>query len=283
MVTAEFVNDNLLYLHYLINEVLQQTGLSTDIIEGLAAFDSFIMFKWPMEVALGHFDLLYRTFCLRSWVSKNNESVCRDQYTQLLDDLRICYGPNSDMTSTSQDLIEFLLELNFLQDRDHLLYLIKLCCLSATTPCPTYPDVKMGSTSTAEHQSRLNDEILPCQSYIARVSGSVALSSVDANLENFSLLAASFGRSAFSPTYDPWTSFDAFGRFNVYKSLQSSYRSVLSGPKKTSARSETEDSVENKSALKPPSDSKRRTLEKNASRSTTSSMVAESTPGSSNS
>ena len=103
-VKAELVDGALHYIQYLINEVLRQTGLSTDIIKRLAAFDPFIKFKEPMEVALRHFDLLYSSFCLRSWVTKANESICRDQYTQLLDHLRVCYGPDFDVTSTSQNL-----------------------------------------------------------------------------------------------------------------------------------------------------------------------------------
>ena len=161
------------------------------------------MFKRPNEVALRHFDLLYRTFCLRFWVSKDNESTCRDQYTQLLHDLRICNGPKFDVTSTSRDLIELLMGLDFLQGREHLLYLFKLCCLSNTSRGPTYPDVTIGSTSTAGHQGRFTHVILPCHSYKARVSGSVAFCGHDANFEKFSLLTAYLGRAAFSPTYDP--------------------------------------------------------------------------------
>ena len=89
-----FIDGALHFIQYLINSVLRQTGLSSDIIKGLAAFDPFIMFKRPTEVALRHFDLLYSIFCLRSWVTKANESACRDQYTDLLDHLRICYGPD---------------------------------------------------------------------------------------------------------------------------------------------------------------------------------------------
>ena len=167
---ADFVSDSLHYFQYLIDEVLKQSGLSTDIIKRLAAFDHFVMFKRYMEVALRHFDQLYRPFCLHSWVSNENESTCRDQYTPLLDHLRICFGPNFDVTSTFRDLIEFLMGLDFLQDREHLLYLFKQCCLSITSPRPTYPDVTIGSISTAGHQCRFTDVILPCQSCMARVS-----------------------------------------------------------------------------------------------------------------
>ena len=227
-----------------------------------------------MDVALRYFDLLYNTFCLRSWVTKANESTFRDQYTQLLDHLRVCYGPNFDVISFAQDLIEFLLGLDFFEDREHLLYLFKLCCLCATTTSPTHPDV---SITTAGHQSKFTDVILPCQSYMAGVSDSVTLCGDDSNLERFSPLSASIGRSAFSPSYDPWTYVDNFCRSRIYKALLASYCAVLTGPKKVSVRGETEES-----ALKPPSDSERRRMEKSNSRSSSSSsMAGDPVPGTS--
>ena len=203
------------------------------------------MFRRPMKVALQLFDLWYSTFCLCSWVTNANESSCRDQYTQLLDDLRVFYGPNFDVTSTS------LIGLDFLQSHERLPYVFRLCGLCAATPSPTYPDVTVGSFTTSGHQSRFTDVILPCQSYRAGVSGSVTFCSGDSNLEKFSILTASFGQTDFSPTYDPWTYVDNFGRSNIYKSLSSSCRAVLAGPKMDPVRSETEGSVVDKSALKP--------------------------------
>ena len=54
-VKTDFVSDSLHFFQYLINEVLKQTGLSTDIIKRLAIFDLFIMFKRPWKY---HFDIL---------------------------------------------------------------------------------------------------------------------------------------------------------------------------------------------------------------------------------
>ena len=282
-VKTKFIDEALQFIEYLINSVLRQTSLSSDIIKGLAAFDPFILFKRPTEVAHRYFDLLYSTFCLRSWVTKAIESTCGDQYTELLDHLRICCGPDYDLSNSSPDLIDFLLGLAFLRSRDHLFYLFKLCCLCATTPSPDYPDVVAGKISTVGRHSSFTDVIPPCQSYMASVSGSSTLSSDDSNLAKFSLLSGSFGQSAFSPTYDPWTYVDNFGRSEIYKSLSSSYRAVLAGPEKVLARSELDDSVADESALKPPSSNKRRRLEKSRSRFSTSSVAGESAPGTSNS
>ena len=207
-VKSDFVKDSQQYIQYLVNEVLRQTGLTTNIVNGMAAFDPFILFKRPMDVALRHFDILYSTFSLRSWVSNANESLCRDQYMQLLDHLRTAYDPSFDISSVSADLIEFLSELEFLRNRSCLFYLFKLCCLCATSVSPTYPDVTFGTISTAGRHSRLTDVILPSQSYVANVRDAVASCSDDGNLAKFIDFSSSFGRSAFAPIMIPgrtWT------------------------------------------------------------------------------
>ena len=194
---TDFINDSQLYIQFLINEVLKRTGLTTNIVKGMAAFDPFIMLKRPMDVPLRHFHMLYSTFVLRSWVLSDNESQCRDQYMQLLDHLRTTYGPDFDMTSTARDLSEFLVGLEFLQDRAHLFYLFKLCCLCATSISPNFPDVTFGKVTTAGRQDRFTDVILPCQRYFTNVRDSVTFCTDDANLSKFSLLSSSFGNSAF--------------------------------------------------------------------------------------
>ena len=47
---------------------LAQSGLSSNIVEGLAAFDPHILFNRPIDVRLRHFDLLYSNFRLQTWV-----------------------------------------------------------------------------------------------------------------------------------------------------------------------------------------------------------------------
>ena len=129
--------------------------------------------------------MLYSTFALRSWVPNANESLPRDQYMQLLDHLRTSHGSNFDLTSTSSDLIEFIVGLEFLQDRAHLFHLFKLCCLCATSVSPVFPDVIFGTVTTAGRQNRFTDVILPCRRFLAIVRDSVAFCSNDNNLVNF--------------------------------------------------------------------------------------------------
>ena len=75
-----------------------------------------------MEVALRHFDYLYSTFQLRSWVSASNESACRDEYVALLDYLRANHSIEFVSTSHPPDLIDFFYGLSFPSNpRPHLL------------------------------------------------------------------------------------------------------------------------------------------------------------------
>ena len=176
------------------------------------------------------------------------------------------------------------MNLDFLQTREHLLHLFKLCCLCITTVGPEFPVVKVGRVGTSGQRGRFIDVVLPIQSYLIGVPGSVARCASESNLTNFSLLSASFGSSAFSSTYDPWETVDVFGRTKIYKSLLSSYRSAVSEPSVGSAQVDANDtsSVLDDAALKVPSSSKRKRTEKRAARSRSSSVLSESMSSSSN-
>ena len=106
---TDFVTSAKRFIEYLLRVVLQHTGLSSDIVKGLAAFDPHIMLKRPTEVALRHFGNLYSTFQLRSFVSATNEASCRDEYLAILDYLRTNHSSDFSLTSGPLDLVEFLI------------------------------------------------------------------------------------------------------------------------------------------------------------------------------
>ena len=109
-----------------------------------------------------------------------------------------------------------------MQTRTHLLYLFILCCLCVTSSSRQYPDVTIGEIDTTGYRSSLTDVILPSQSYKSSVPNFISFCCTDSNLDKFILLSASFGRSAFSPSYDPWSHVDTFGRPGIYKLLLNS-------------------------------------------------------------
>ena len=197
----------------------------------------------------------------------------------MLDYLRTYHSSNPSLTNDSADLIEFLMGLDFLQTREHLCYLFKLSCLCLTSVSPRYPAMVMGKVDTQGLQSRIADVVFPCERYLSEVSDSLALCCTDVNLENFSLLSASFGQSELCSDYDPWTYVDNFGRSSIYKPFMSSHRSVLSGAG-TSAKDVTAadvSSVRYAPANRLPSDTKQRRMKRSQSRSRSSSVVMEAT------
>ena len=275
----DFVRDCQNFIQFLIGGVLHQAGLCSNLVRGLAAFDPYRMVKRPTEVALRHFDLLYRTFQLRSWVSLANESACRDEYVELLDHLKASSLPSFDVSQGSPDLIDFLVNLDFMQEHSRLLYLFKLSCLCITSESLQYPTVRIGTANTTSHQNRLTDVVLPVQSYLSGVPDSTAFCTSDSSLAKFSLLSASFSQTVSSASYDPWTSVDEFGRNRIYKSLLTSYRSALSGLGGVGLDETTSSSVGDMPAVVPPGDRKRKRMERSRSRSRASSVAKESPAG----
>ena len=279
--TSSFVKEGLQFIQYLVREVLSQAGLSSEVVKGLAAFDPFLLFKRPPEVGLRLFEVLYSFFQLRSGVTNADENIYRDEYLALLDHLRVNSPPDFDLMESSTDLIDFLMGLEFFLTHEHLLYFFKLCCLCVTSRCPQYPPVLFGSVDTTGYRSRFADLVVPCQSYLSCVPDFISCCCSDGNLEKFSILSASFERSAFSPDYDPWTYVDEFGRSKIYKSLLSSYKAVIAVPSARSVRMEkdTTSSVPDDSALKVPSKKQRKRA--GSSSSTISSASKKAVQGSS--
>ena len=271
--TSSFAREGLHFVQYLLKEVLNQAGLRSEIVKGLAAFDPFILFKRPSEVGLRHFDLLYATFQHRSWVSSANEDACREEYIALLDHLRVSYPPDFDLLENSKDLIDFIMGLEFFQTHEHLLYLFKLCCLCLTSSSPQYPPVLFGSVDTTLYRGRFTDLVLPCQSYLSSVPDSISGCVTDANLDKFSHLSATFEQSAFGADYDPWTYVDVFGRSKIYKSLLASYKLTTSISVARSVRLEERSvsSVPDESVLKIPSKLRRKRQGSNSSSLSSSS------------
>ena len=280
--TSGFVKEGLQFIQYLINQVLSQAGLSSEVIKGLAAFDPFVLFKRPTEVGLRHFEVLYSTFQLRSWVTSANENSCQDEYWALLDHLRVNYSPDFDLMESSTDLIDFLMGLEFFQTNEHLSYIFKLGCLCLTSCSPQYPTILFGSVDTTGYRSCFTDLVMPCQSYLSCVPHFISCCCSDGNLEKFAVFSASFERSAFSLDYDPWTYVDKFGRSKIYKGLLATYRAVTAVPSARSVRMEryTSSFVPDDSAIKVLSKKQRKRTGSNSS-STISSASKKPVQGSS--
>ena len=165
-IKSDFVHDGQSYLQYLIGEVLRQAGISPNIIKGLAAFDPSSCSK-GQQMLLS--DILICTFLHHSWVTSANESACRDEYVEPIDKLRANYPPSFIAIQSSRDLIDILINLEFMQSHKLLLNLIQLSCQCETSNNLTYPAVTVGSINTSVYNSRCTDVILPGQRYLSGI------------------------------------------------------------------------------------------------------------------
>ena len=270
---ADFVTCALHYLGYLLDELLRQSGLHSDIVKRLAAFDPLILFTRPTEVVLRHFEALFTAFLLRTWVTNADDPAYRYEYLELWDHLRTTYPPDFILEESSRDLIDFLMGLDFVQPRARLLYLFKLCCLCITAPSPQIPAITIWSLSTANLRGQFTDVPLPCQSCVSGVSDSVSHCSSDDSMAKFSLLSVDFGQTALSDDYGPWTFVDTLARSRIYKSLLTSHKTACTGTAvsvKMTEGAKASSSVD-KSALEVPTQRKRKLSGSVATKSTTSS------------
>ena len=113
-VKTGFSSDAPNYMSILLGGMLQKIELTSDLVKKLAAFDSF-NFRRPLEIALLHFDFLYSTFQLHSWMTSTYEAARSDQYLKLLDFPKTTFSAEFEITNVSQDLTEFFKDLEFLQ------------------------------------------------------------------------------------------------------------------------------------------------------------------------
>ena len=218
-VRNDFVQEALSFIKHMIEGVVRQLGLNSHLVQGLAAFNPHILFSRPIDVALRHFELLYNTFFLRSWVTSADESSYREEYLGLIDHLRITYPADFNFTDLSVDLIEFLMGVDFVRAKPRLLHPFKLCYLCITARSEELPSDTFGNVGFMGPHGRFTDVVLPGQSYLSGVPDSIPFCSQNSNLSKFSLLASNFGKTAFAPTYDPWDYADTFGRSKICKKL----------------------------------------------------------------
>ena len=227
----EFADKAKKYVRFFLEGFLNQSGVASDIVKGLACFDPYVLFKTPHEFSTSCFEQLYTSFRLRRWVLSSNASLCREQYLELIDYLRNLYPSTVDPVAAVPDLIDFMVNLTFLQNRPNLLHLFRLSCLCLTNSVTDLPPVVFGEVDTSKPHCRLTDVILPAQSFLSGVPESISVVTSDSNLTSFLTLSTSFGRSAFAENYDPWQSVDNFGRARIYRALLSAAKTKKEGPK----------------------------------------------------
>ena len=189
------------------------------------------MLKSPLALATRCYNNLFATFRLRNYFTLDQESQVQEEYVSFIDELRLKFAAFDQPTLLVPDTIDFLMEQTTLATRPLLLQSFKLACVCLDGPFRPLPPVKFSSFNTEDPTSKLVDVILPVQSFFKHVVNSIESATSDVSISEFLELESTFGRSAFSDTYSPWTGLDSFGKTTILSKLDpdSKFRSAAGG------------------------------------------------------
>ena len=200
------------YTTHLFEETRSHFNFTTNIAQGLGSFDLEIMLKSPLALATRCYNNLFTTFRLRNYFTLDQESQAQEEYVPFIDEMRLKFAEFDQPTLFVPDTIAFLMEQTTLATRPLLLP-------SLDEPFRPLPPVKFSSINTEDPTSKLVDVILPVQSFFKHVVNSIESATSDASISEFLELESTFGRSALSDTYNPWTGLDNFGRTTILSKL----------------------------------------------------------------
>ena len=118
-----------------------------------------------------------------------------------------------------------------IRNRSHLLHVFHLSCLCLTSVSPDLPEIVYGSVNSSKATCPLSEAFFPSQSYLSVVSGSAAICSSPSAIASFLTFEEQFGDAGFPDPFDPWTSVDCFGRWELFQKFQRAYNGISGGPR----------------------------------------------------
>ena len=183
LIREEFASKARSYLVYLLERSLDDISFNSGIVRGMSCFYPVVLLCVCFDQAALCFSTLYYSFSLRRWMSNTPETEARDEYQEFVDFFRNKYQDFRDAPETFTDMIELLTPMPELRSRRHLFYLFQLSCLCLTSQIPRLPAVKFQGVDSGDPRCRLSGVILPAQSYLANVVGSVAVCTTEAYLD----------------------------------------------------------------------------------------------------
>ena len=193
------------YVANLFHAVQSNLQLTSDIVKGMGSFDLDIMFRSPLSQALYCFKQLFRSFQLRGYYHPDDESICIEEYLSFLDELRKEFPDLDQPIVIISDAVSFISGHVTLQLRPHLTRIFKLSCLCLDQNFNAMTAVKFVPVRTDDPKSMLIDTILPAQSFFVNVGRSIDALTTASSITEFLAFEPTFGGSAFSDTYSPWT------------------------------------------------------------------------------
>ena len=173
------------------------------------------MLKFLLALATKCYFSFFATFRLGGLFTLDQKSQAQEEYVSFIDELQVKFAEFDKPTLLVPDTIDFLMEQTTLSTRPLLLQSFKLACLCLNEFFRPLPPVKFSSVNTEDPASKLVDVVRPVQSFFKHVVNSIESATTDASISDFFELESTFGRSALSDTYDPWSGLDNFGKATV--------------------------------------------------------------------
>ena len=213
------------YVTHFFKETRSDFNFTTIIAQGLGSFDLEILLKYPLTLATRCYSQLFTAFRLRGYFQLDQESQAKEEYLSFVDELRVKFADLDQPTLLVPDTVSFLLEQSTLPSRTILLQTFRLACLCLDEPFCVMPTVRFGPVNTDDQVSKLFEIVLPVQSYFSNVAGSIETVTSDYSIADFLEMEFTFGRTALSDTYDPWSGLDNFEKTDIMSKLDPEIRS----------------------------------------------------------
>ena len=153
-----------------------------------------------------------------------------DQYISFVEALRFTHRSLAVTPEVVVHVIGYLTSLDQLRSCPLLQYVFSLSCLCLTEIGTAFHTVKFGKVDSSKLSCGVTDVIFPVQSYLSVVPDSVSVCTSDAALVRFASVVSEFGDDGFPDTYDPWSSVDHFGRWDLFQKLQKAFNGPSGSP-----------------------------------------------------
>ena len=220
------VNKGKAYIRHACDELLKPPTFKSDLVVGLACFDSSVLFALPRGQSMDCYARLFQSFCVRGWLAKELKNVQMDDYLEFIADFRFVYLDDLHIDSKIENVVKFLSSSPELSKREFTSYVFKLCCLCLGHIVPELQNVSLGSPDRSSTAIDLADVIQPLQSYLLTCSAEQDNFSSADSVSSCVEMLAEFGDKAVQPSYDPWASVDFHGRSKIHSGMTKTYKDV---------------------------------------------------------
>ena len=124
-----FIDQGRQYIKYVVKEMMKHPTFMSNLVVGLASFDSSVLFRLPKTVAVDCSQHLFQSFSSRGWVARELRNVHIDDYVEFIDDVRHVYLDELGVGPDVEDMVSFMSSCPEWSRREYTWELFKLCCL----------------------------------------------------------------------------------------------------------------------------------------------------------